>query len=144
MLKTCNFYLLKNARKDGRFLFCCSLIEKLYANGHKVYVHCQDVYEASQFNELLWTFKEESFVPHCLTGEHEIEDCPIQIGCNPPSLSFQDVLIFLSAIPQVPEFYTQFSRVVEIVDADPNIKDVLREHYQFYRAQNIEVKTHQI
>lgn len=144
MLKTCNFYILPNARKDGRFLFCCALIEKLYSKKHIVYVHCQQAHEASQFNELLWTFKEESFVPHCMVGEYDIEDCPIQIGFNCPPSTFQDVVIFLGVIPQVPEFYQQFARVVEIVDAEPNTKETLREHYQFYRAQDIEVKTHQI
>jgi DNA polymerase-3 subunit chi len=144
MLKTCNFYILPNARQDGRFLFCCALIEKLYAHGHKVYVHCQQAHEAAHFNDLLWTYKEESFIPHGLMEEYPIEDCPVQIGFNSPTPTFQDVLLFLTPTPQVPEFYQQFSRIIEIVDAEPGTKETLREHYQFYRSQNIEVKTHQI
>ncbi len=144
MQKTCNFYILPNARNDGRFLFCCALIEKLYAHGHKVYVHCQQAHDVSKFNDLLWTYKEESFIPHCLSGEYSLEDCPIQIGVNPPPSSFQDVLIFLSVLPQVPGFYQQFSRIIEIVDAEPGTKETLREHFQFYRSQNIEIKTHQL
>lgn len=144
MLTTCNFYILSNARENGRFLFCCALIEKLYAHHHKVYVYCQQPHEAAQFNELLWTFKEESFIPHSLVGEHTIEDSPIQIGLQAPSPEFHDVLILLTAIPKVPDFYQQFSRIVEIVDPEPSTKEILRDHYQFYRSQQVEIKTHQV
>lgn len=149
MQTICNFYILSNARKDGRLLFCCALIEKLYAHGHKIYVYCQQSHEASQFNELLWTFKEESFIPHSiyLTNQNDtctIEDCPIQIGCQEPAAVFNDVLILLTALPEVPHFYNRFSRVVEIVDTEPSTKDILRNHYQFYRSQNVDIKTHQI
>jgi DNA polymerase-3 subunit chi len=144
MPAACNFYMLKNARLDGRFLFACALIEKLYARGHQVYIHCQHAEEAARFNELLWTYKDTSFIPHGLSGEHSLEDCPIQIGFREPSEPFNDVLIFLSAIPDVPNFYTNFSRIVEIVDSESTIKEVLRKHYQYYRSQGLDVKTHEV
>lgn len=149
MQTICNFYVLKNARENGRFLFCCALIEKLYGQGHRVYVHCQDADEATHFNELLWTYKDISFIPHSLSGEYSAEACPIQIGFGavPKDFNvedFKDTLIFLSVMSNLPALYQNFSRIVEIVDSDPTTKTVLREHYQQYRAHGIEIKTHQI
>ncbi len=144
MPASCNFYILSSARENGRFLFCCALIEKLYMHGHRVYVHCQNDAEASRFSELLWTYKDISFIPHSLSGECSIEDCPVEIGFNDPSKDYQDVLILLSVLPTIPNFYSQFSRIVEIVDENPTVKEILREHYQQYRTQGLEVKTHRI
>lgn len=143
----CNFYVLSDAHENGRFLFACALIEKLYAHGHRVYVHCENQQDLTHVNTLLWTYKDISFIPHSLSGENTLEDSPIQLGINEPGSNFNDindVLVFLSLSPNVPVFYQQFSRVVEIVNADPAIKESLRMRYQYYRSQDCEIKTHQI
>lgn len=142
MPTNCNFYILTDARENGRFLFCCALIEKLNAHGHRIYVHCQDKNDAVQFNNLLWTYKDISFIPHCLSGEYDLVDCPVQIGFQAPSAEFNDILIFLSALSDVPDFYKQFSRTVEIVNKNPFIKERLRMHFQYYRSQGNEIKAH--
>lgn len=144
MPKHCNFYILPHARENGRFIFCCALIEKLYAQGHKVYVHCRDREEASRFNDFLWTYKDISFIPHSLSGEQSVENSPIQIGFTAPSSEFKDVLIFLSVSSELSSFCAQFDKIVEIVNAEPMIKEALRLRFQHYRSQGYEIKTHPI
>ncbi len=142
MPAACNFYILQDARENGRLLFCCALIEKLHAKNHRAYVHCQNEAEALAFNDLLWAYKDIGFIPHGLAGEHPASDCPIQIGFDNPPADFQDILILLKISPELPDFYSSFNRIVEIVDQNPETKETLRMHYQVYRAQGCEIKTH--
>lgn len=142
MQANCNFYVLPDARENGRFLFCCALIEKLNAHGHCVYVHCQNQEEALHFNDLLWTYKDISFIPHSLSGEHSADDAPVQIGFDEPPAGFKDVLIFLSVASDIPDFCMGFERVVEIVNQEPFIKDSLRAKYQVYRSKKYVIKSH--
>lgn len=64
-----DFYLLASDQPDARWLVACRLLEKAYAKGHKVYVLCNNKQDAELLDELLWTFKEDSFIPHNLQGE---------------------------------------------------------------------------
>lgn len=143
MPTNCNFYILSDAREDGRFLFSCALIEKLYGKKHQVYVHCQHQEEAHRFSQLLWSYKETSFIPHGLIGEYSSEDSPIQIGFN-QEVPKGDIILFLSVEPLIPDFVDQFKRVVEIVTPDPLIKKTLRERYQQYRDRGHEIKTYPV
>ena len=61
-----DFYLLPSYQNDARWLIACRLLEKAYAKGHKVYVLCNNQQDAELLEDLLWTLKEESFIPHTL------------------------------------------------------------------------------
>lgn len=139
-----DFYQLSSKNKQERDLFLCKLIEKVYLRKHKLYVHCEDQKEAELLDELLWTYKDTSFIPHNLIDEGPNEPPPIQLGYkNPPSHG--DVLINLSN--QVPEFHSRFKRVLEVFsssDSSNQNKAIYQEHLKIYQQQNFEVTTHTI
>ena len=58
--------------------FACRLIDLVYRKGHRIYVHTATEEQAKILNEQLWTFKEDSYVPHSLHSE--AIDVPIKIG----------------------------------------------------------------
>lgn len=145
MPTSCNFYVLPDADNHKRLLFCCALIEKICAHGHSIYVHCTNQDEAERFDALLWTFKDVSFIAHGLCGQYSLADAPVQIGCEKPPISASmDVLIFLAVSSELPDFYTQFGRVVDIVNQDAVTKEKLRLRYQKYRSLGLVVNTHTI
>ncbi len=47
----------------------CRLVERLYLAGRRVVVWLADERKAKMFDEYLWTFADESFVPHALSPD---------------------------------------------------------------------------
>lgn len=136
-----DFYLLEQNEPQARWLIACRLIEKAYIRGHTVYVYCDNQNDAETIDELLWTFKEESFIPHNLQGEGPKPPPPVQIGFE-ESKGFNDILLNLSST--IPEFHRRFKRVMEIVPGNEQAKTLSREHYRQYRALGYELFTHPI
>lgn len=141
-MPTIDFYILAEASESSRLAFACRLLEKAYQNKHRVYVHTDDQIIAHQLDELLWTYRDDSFVPHNLYGEGPDPAPPIQIGFGVVPQNQRDILINFSTT--VPDFYAQFSRIIEIVSHDSAIQNASREHYRFYRSHGLEITTHKL
>ena len=137
-----DFYLLKEEDLQAKLLYACRLLEKAYGKSRQVFVYCNDQTEAEQLDELLWTFKEESFIPHNLQGEGPEPPPPIQIGCGETPRGFHDILMNLA--DEIPAFYTKFSRVIELVSNDETAKETARTHYKAYRAARCSLQTHEV
>lgn len=136
-----DFYLLESDQPQARWMIACRLLEKAYLKGHQVFVLCANRHDAELLDELLWTFKEDSFIPHNLQGEGPEPPPPIQIGCD-VSKGFSDILLNLSR--PVPTFYTQFKRVMELVINIETEKEQSRINYKEYRAKGCVLHTHPI
>lgn len=137
-----DFYLLANGDEQTRLLLACRLLEKAYFRGHRVFVYCNNQQEAETLDELLWTFKDNSFIPHNIQGEGPEPPPPIQIGYHSEPRGFDDILFNLAT--EIPIFYSRFRRVIEIVTNNEVAKELSRSHYREYRAKQCELKTHEI
>lgn len=137
-----DFYILPEASANSRLLLACRLIEKAHKNRHRVYIHAENQAEAYALDELLWTYRDDSFLPHNLYGDGPEPAPPIQIGFEATPEKYRDILLNLNK--QVPAFYKQFSRVLEIVSDEPEIQAAAREHYRHYRAEGHEINTHKL
>src|SRR5580704_7975288 len=91
-----DFYIIEEANPSARLRLACRLIEKAYKNKHRVYVHADSKAQAHQLDELLWTYREDSFLPHNLYGEGPEPAPPIQIGFDATPDKHRDILINLS------------------------------------------------
>jgi DNA polymerase-3 subunit chi len=142
--KRADFYLLQDSEPNASLFFACRLLEKAYRKKHRVFVYCEDKIIAEQLDELLWSFKDASFIPHNLQGEGPEPPPPIQIGytANQNPIGYHDILLNLANT--IPKFYQQFKRIFEIVTEDESTKITRRRHYQAYRQQGMTVKTHPI
>jgi len=136
-----DLYLMQDPEPQSTGIMICRLLEKAYIRGHRVFVFCSNEPEANLLDDLLWNYKDDSFVPHHLQGEGPVPPPPIQIGYNEPK-GFNDLLLNMSAV--VPDFYHRFKRVLQVVSADETSKEIAREHYRTYRAQGCEIHTHQV
>lgn len=141
MLKI-DFYVIEDTNPQARLRLACRLIEKAYKNRHRIYVHTDNVTEAHKVDELLWTYREDSFLPHNLYGDGPEPAPPIQIGYEKTPEKQRDILLNLSKT--VPEFYGQFARILQIVSADTETQAAAREHYRFYRSQGHDINTHKL
>ena len=137
-----DFYLLNSPEPQAAMLLACRLIEKAYQHGHRVFVFCKSATDAAHLDELLWTYKTDSFIPHHLQGEGPEPPPPVQIGFGPEPRGFNDILLNMS--PTIPPFYSRFRRIMEIVLDEEVAKEISRQHYREYRQKQFELHTHPI
>ena len=137
-----DFYVLRSAEPGARLRFACRLAEKAYALEHQVYVHTASAAEAAELDELLWTFRAGSFVPHELCASGRTSEAPVNIGCAGGAATSGELLVNLTA--EIPAFFDQFARVAEIIDATEACKRGGRERFRVYRNSGYEPQTHQI
>lgn len=138
--KRIDFYLLEDETPEARGLIACRLLEKAYLKGHRLFVLCDNQKEAESLDELLWTFREDSFVPHNLQGEGPEPPPPIQIGYEKEPRGFNDILLNLSK--EIPKFYTRFKRVMHLVNNEQ--KELSRDHYKYYKSKGYELHIHNL
>jgi DNA polymerase-3 subunit chi len=140
-----DFYILDSDSDDARLHLACRIVEKATQLDNHVFIHSASDDEARRLDELLWTFSQGSFIPHRIVrGEldqplHE----PVLIAVNrEPSPGRWDVMVNLAA--EVPEFFSRYERVAEVVDANAVRREQSRERYRFYRDRGYKLNTHQV
>jgi DNA polymerase-3 subunit chi len=140
-----DFYILKSDSDDARLHLACKIVDKATQLDHHVFIHSTSDDEARQLDELLWTFSQGSFIPHRIVRGESTEAPlePVLIGVNQsPAAGRWNVLINLAA--DVPEFFSRYERVAEVVDADAVRREQSRERYRFYRDRGYKLNTHQV
>ncbi len=137
-----SFYILKGEQEQARQEFACRLAEKAYKLGHHVFIHTSSAEQTEQVNQALWSFRADSFVPHQLANEENIDSCPVLIShdVSPPRL--MNLLINLNE--EHPLFFSQFERVAELINDHESIKQAGRQRYQFYKQRGYELDTFNI
>ncbi|MGI9264897.1 MAG: DNA polymerase III subunit chi [Gammaproteobacteria bacterium] len=139
-----DFYVLKAGSARQRSVFACRLTEKAFGLGHKIYLHTGSGKQTHQLSELLWTFRDGSFVPHLefdQSAAHDSDDdTPVHIGHGDEPGQHADLLINLA--DEVPLFFSRFERVAEIVAADS--RDHARDRFRFYRDRGYALETHNL
>ena len=136
-----DFYVLPEHGTD-RALTGCRLTAKAYARKHRVYLHAGSPAEVDHLDELLWTFRDASFVPHRPADDDRLPEAPVVIGCAEPPHGHDDVLVNLTE--EVPPFFSRFERVVELVPAEPQAKQRARDRFRFYQERGYQPDTHQL
>ncbi|MCZ6829401.1 MAG: DNA polymerase III subunit chi [Gammaproteobacteria bacterium] len=135
-----DFYILDAEAPAERKHFACRLADKAFQQGHNVYIHTGDEASAREMDELLWSFRPQSFLPHSvLGGEH---DEHVAIGWQMDPAHHNDVMINLSL--SVPEFVGRFRRVTEVVVTTPDIRDPLRKSWKYYQDRGYPLNKHDI
>jgi DNA polymerase-3 subunit chi len=135
-----DFYVLAAADAGARPRFACRLAEKAYHLSQRVHLHTASSAAAAELDELLWTFRQGSFVPHEVARSGEAPSSPVTIGHGPAPPPAADMLINLA--PEVPEFAAGYQRVAEIVGGPEDARREARERFRRYRESGREPTTH--
>jgi DNA polymerase-3 subunit chi len=136
-----DFYVLETTTNQLQALyFACQLIQKFHEE-HPIYVHMNTHADAERLDALLWTFKDDVFIPHQLYDPTQPHSSAVQIGFNTQIPTPHSQGILLNLCPDPPIFYTTFNHLIEIVFNDPLVQQLARERYKVYRQQNHELNT---
>lgn len=137
-----SFYLLPSRTEAERLLFACKLAEKAYRNGQFSFIVTEDDEQLRTLDDLLWTFRPGSFVPHQIyTGPATPPSRQVLLSTLrviPEELS--KIIINLSA--NGPENFADCERILEILDADEAIKAKGRTRYKRYQQAGLPITTH--
>ncbi len=138
-----DFYVLKEMSANDSAHLACRLAEKAYLNGKITYIHCDNPNTVAALDQLLWTFKEDSFIPHASTAAPAAQSAPIVIGCNNDALTrHYDILINLH--PDINPNWEKFSRILDIIANDALSKELGRQRYKYYRDANCPLSLHEL
>ena len=138
-----DFYVLARSGEPSRHAFACRLAEKAYRLDLTVHIHANNRDDATRIDELLWTFRDGSFVPHHLLGsERSALPSPVTIGHGEQAAESCDLLINLC--DEVPDFADAFPRVAELVTSDDDCKQRSRKRFVHYRNQGHTLETHNV
>ena len=134
-----DFYILGDAGEAARNVFACKLAEKAYRMKHSVHIRTADPGLANQLDELLWTFRDGSFVPHEIASAGRTPESPVTIG-DREGIGASDLLINLA--DHLPADIGAFARIAEIVSSDEDSKQRSRKRFTEYRDQGHTLETH--
>ena len=102
-----DFYVLAKVDERARQVLACKLAEKAWRLDNTVYIHAASRADAERLDELLWTLRDGSFVPHGLMGRNDgTESSPIMIGSDIDGVDPRDLLINLC--DEIPPFAEGF------------------------------------
>lgn len=136
-----SFYILATEDTAQRELFACRLTEKAFGLGNRVWLQTSDEATAAALDDLLWSFKPTSFVPHALAAVDSSAPVLIGHGIAPPP---PDMALLINLGNGVPDFFSQFARTAEIVVQTPAIQQATRAHWRFYRDHGCPLQTHHL
>lgn len=134
------FYVVQSAEPGQRLHVAARLVDKAAQQGHRVFINAVDEAQARQLDDLLWSHRPASFLPHGLTGTEHDQDIAIGWGQEPGD--HNDLLINLQL--QIPDFFSRFNRVAEVVTQDQQSLEVLRQSWKFYRERGYQLEKHDL
>ena len=135
-----DFYVL--AERGSREQFTCDIAARIRQQELQIYIHAGSAEEATMLDDLLWTHRDTSFLPHSLIDAEDSDTNTITIGWDDMSAKHHDVLINLGE--NIPDFAGNCDRVVEIVAADNIHRQQARERYRQYRQASFEIINHDL
>jgi len=137
-----DFYILQTPNPLEKERLACKLAEKAWQQNYRVFIYAESSTHAQQLDNLLWTFRQDSFIPHEIYIDSVQSTMPIYIGYGSRIATEMTALINLT--DTVPNFFFQYQRIAEIVENTETAKSLGRERYRFYRDKQLELKTHDV
>ena len=137
-----DFYPLAATDRRSRLVTACRLAERAYEEGLKVVVRTASPAETAEFDELLWTWADGSFVPHGVwPADPEVAALtPVLVGCASLPVTHRDVLINLA--PDAPLDFSAYARVCDVVGGDEDGKNAGRQRWRVYRDAGCTPEAH--
>ncbi len=136
-----DFYIIDDVGGNARLGLACRLAEKAYLAAQSVLIWHTDPTELKALDELLWTFRDGSFIPHEMLGaEAGTGEAPILLSAGAMPAG-RDIIINLA--PAIPEL-AQSKRVIEIIDGDEGRRKAGRARWEAYRKRGVQPASHNL
>ncbi len=118
--------------------FVCRLVEKAVRQGYRLVLQVRDVAEAEAFDQLLWTFRDRSFIPH---GREHNPRAPVWISLGEGDPEHYPLLVRVEPDHPAPE-WARYDRIAEIVTPARRQSAASQEREAAYRKAGFEFHEH--
>lgn len=141
-----DFYVLSDSAQRNRLDLICRLAEKAAGQKQRVFIYGPNRQVLVELDQLLWSFRALSFVPHQLVdtdqrsklGETHKDD-PVLLSDGNPGM---DRTVLVNLDNTVPPFFSRFERTLEIVNRQPDVQRFGRERYLYYKHRGYPLQHH--
>lgn len=99
------------------------LLTKSYNLGKRIIIKVCNEQQAEDLSSYLWTFNDESFLPHGTQKSGHSDKQPIWIGCSNESPNNAQYLFLVYGADIAPDILSQYERIFNIFDGN-NSSDV--------------------
>lgn len=124
-------------------VFICKLVEKAYREQHRVYIRTATPEQTRQLDNLLWTFRAGSFIPHQIySGVLPARENSVILGTLEAPDDWLQTLINLA--PEIPEMPGEYKFIIEVLDNSEACKQAGRKRYRDYQRMGLKINTHTI
>lgn len=132
-----DFYLIAKPRFLTEPLrLVCELARKANDAGLSTLVLARDLAQAEELDELLWSFDDDAYIPHQIAGEDaDEEEALVLIAAPGTDAAARPLVINLRDDP----YLGACDRVLEVVPADPEAREPLRERWRQYKALDFDL-----
>lgn len=125
------FIELKIASKNK---YICEIVEKIYNNNISLNIYAEGK-NASQLDNLLWTWKQESFIPHKINENNPTSDEKVIISNSIENLHAAQALVLHDPLPiDLLQKYKLIIDFAEIYHSDKKIES--RKRFKELRDSN--------
>jgi len=137
-----DFYILATDIEQDCLLYCCNFVAVKFAEARRVYIHTPNRATAEAIDELLWTFRDESFIPHTLADEGLRPVPPVQIGHGAIEHVAHDTLVNLA--DDIPSSFMRYRHLVQLIPNNEAKIVSARNMYRYYREQGCALHFHDL
>ena len=119
--------------------FACKLVKTVFLKKESLLVLTENQQQAYTFDQKLWQFEDESFIPHQVMTEASDELAERIVIAYEEIQGQINSKNILNLSKQVVT-YSHFERVLELVEQTEEAMDAARERYKMYKNAGFEIE----
>ncbi|HBT31979.1 MAG TPA: DNA polymerase III subunit chi [Pusillimonas sp.] len=134
---------------EDRLRTTCEVIRKHYQQQHPLLVYCSQTELLDRFDQFLWSFKPEAFIPHVDADDPLASSTPVLLTSRPPepamhAQSDTQPVWLLNLDTACPPNANQFNRILEIVSLQPEDIEPARQRWLHYKTDGHDLHAHDL
>ena len=139
-----DFYIISDSNPQSENVVACRLAEKAVKAGYKILILGQNTKQLHELDEKLWTFKDNSFIPHEIVNADSFVHEKLSVALATDSSVNEKANLLINLSGQVPANLNRFERIAEIVPAKQQERHQSRARFKLYREKKCELQTHDL
>ena len=137
------FHHFESIERKDFLIYVCKLIEKGYKqNINPIYIKTDTQKQAEEIDKILWTFRQESYIPHTLVDQDSNNTQPVQIGWIDNEIEDAEAIINLS--DGMPDISNHLKKIHEIIENIDEKKEKARERWKKYKSIGFNIKAYKV
>jgi len=134
-----DFHILPTVQESDLLQYVVRLTQKALSRSHQVLIATQSDEQSHLVSQALWAWQPDSFLAHTRIEEAHFK---LQISHSDQCGDHHDVLINLRH--QIPNYFSRFGRVFEVVSQQPDLLKASRDRYRFYKDRGYPLTRHDL